>query len=186
MPWTNIGARVSSGEQTRLWCCLEEGGGTRVSLWSHEMGLAVWAGLPKGLCCLRHPGDLKPGHFRSSYQFPVAAAIYNQQLGCLKFKSKYFFSLSLEVRRLRVRFRRSILLGSGEDPFPAVSWLLAAAGDPWRPSAFRWVIPIFASTSRPCPMTVCPSLSLVRTLSLNAGPPLIQCDLQRPYLQTRP
>lgn len=111
MPWTNIGARVSSGEQTRLWCCLEEGGGTRVSLWSHEMGLAVWAGLPRGLCCLRHPGDLKPGHFRSSYQFPVAAAIYNQQLGCLKFKSKYFFSLSLEVRRLRVRFRRSIPSG---------------------------------------------------------------------------
>lgn len=79
----------------------------------------------------------------------------------------------------------------GENPFPTVSRLLAAAGDPLAAAGFQiGHSGLCLHLTRPCPTTlcvlVCPSLSLVRVLSLNAGPPLIQCDLQRPHFQTRP
>lgn len=55
-------------------------------LWSHEMGLEGWAGLSPGFCVVSGTwAASSPRHFRGSCQFPEAAVINNQQLGCLKF-----------------------------------------------------------------------------------------------------
>lgn len=179
------GPVFSVGSKTRLWYWLEEGGGALGCI-SGAMRWGLKGGA--GFCVVSGTwAASSPGHFRGACQFPVAAVINDQQLGCLKFKSKYFFFLILEVRCLRLRFCRLIPSGFWDrihSPLCPGFWQPPAIpGGPWLSDRSFQSSPPHTALSYD---SVCPSLSLVRTLSLNAGPHLIQYDLQRPYFQTRP